>query len=83
MENNEVMQYVKNNTLTIRVKPNAPRTEMSKWDEEHGWLNIAVHAPPEDNKANIEVIKFFTRMTKKKIEIIRGFTSKVKVLKIT
>ena len=43
---------------------------------------MTVAAPPEDNKANIEVLKFFTRELKKKVKLIRGATSKEKVLRI-
>lgn len=85
MENNEktIEKYCINNRLTIHVKPNAPQTEIISGDIEKHWLKIAVHAPPEDNKANTEVIKFFSRILKKRVGIIQGLTSKTKVLRIT
>ena len=45
-------------------------------------LTIALKSPAEQNKANIELIKFLTRLTKKKIKIIKGLKSKTKVVEI-
>lgn len=84
MENStiNIEQYIVNNTLTIHVKPNAAKTKLLRWNPEKQYLTITVHAPPEDNKANIAVIKFFSRLLKTRVEIARGLTSKTKVLKI-
>ena len=37
---------------------------------------------PEDNKANIEVIKFLSKSLKKKVKIVSGLKSKEKMIEI-
>ncbi len=69
--------------IKIIVKPNAKKDELLGFDEERQAYKVAIAAPPEDNKANIAVIKFFTRLTKKKVTIVTGLTSKQKILNIS
>ena len=65
--------------LKIKVKPNARKTKILKEGDE---LEIAVAAPASDNKANQELIKFLKKKFKKDVKIIRGLTSKKKIIKI-
>ncbi|MBR9691179.1 YggU family protein [Candidatus Woesearchaeota archaeon] len=74
--------YIKNNTLKILVKPNSPKNEIIAWDNEKQALKVSIKAPPEKGKANTEVIKFFSKLLKKKILIHSGKTSRTKVLRI-
>ncbi|GAI82649.1 unnamed protein product, partial [marine sediment metagenome] len=46
--------YIKNNQLKIIVKPNSPKTEIVKAEKDR--LRVNVKAPPEQNKANKEII---------------------------
>ncbi len=77
-----ITQYLKNSHLSIVVKPNAKETRIIGWDEGKQALRADIAAPPEDNKANIEIIKLFTRLLKKRIRIVKGKTSKSKVLAV-
>lgn len=77
-----VLDHVKNNRLKIIVKPNSSRNELIGYDENKGALRVNISAPAEDNKANIEVIKFFSKLLKKKITIKSGLKSKEKLLEI-
>ena len=79
----EIEKYIKNNSLKIIVKPNARKTEILSWDESKQALRIAIAAPAEKGKANVEVIKFFSRLTKKKVQIKSGLTSRAKLLKFS
>ncbi len=84
MDNNyPILQRVTDGRLSIIVKPSSPRNEVLGWDEARDALKVAIAAPPENNKANIEVIKFFSRLLKKKVTILRGLTARKKVLGIT
>jgi uncharacterized protein len=67
--------------LHIHVKTNRPKTEILS--QENGKIELAVHAPPIDNKANIEIIKFFTKKTKRNVRIITGLKSKEKIIGIS
>lgn len=69
--------------VKIIVKPNAKKDEILGFDEEKQAWRVSIAAPPEDNKANIAVIKFFTRLTKKKVSIVSGLTSKQKILNLS
>jgi uncharacterized protein (TIGR00251 family) len=76
----DINRYIKDGSLKILVRPNSPKTEMVKWDEERKALRMNVHAKPENNEANIEIIRFFRKLTKKDVSIIGG-KSKEKLLK--
>lgn len=78
----DLSKHIKNNHLKILVKANSPKTKLLNWDAEKQALRFAVSAPADKNKANIEIIKFFTRLLKKKVRIQAGLTSKEKLLKI-
>lgn len=69
--------------VKILVKPNSNKDEILGFDEERQAWRVAIAAPPEDNKANIAVIKFFSRLTKKKVRIVAGLTSKEKLLEFS
>ncbi|MBU1030266.1 MAG: YggU family protein [Nanoarchaeota archaeon] len=76
----DVEKQICNGLLKIEVKPNAKKTELLGVDKASGSLKVSVHAPPENNKANLEVVKFFSRLLKRKVVIKWGLTSKKKIL---
>ena len=63
--------------IAIKVKPNSSQ---SKIVEENGNIVVHVKAPPENNKANLEVIKLFSKLYKN-VKIIKGLSSKRKLLR--
>ena len=75
-------QYIKDNKLKIVVKTNSPKTEITGFDKQRSAVKLNIHALPEKGKANLEIKKFFKKQFKLNIEIISGFKSKEKVLKI-
>jgi uncharacterized protein len=72
------MEFNKN--ITIVANPNSQKNEILGYDEAKKAYRVNIKAPPENNKANIEIIKFFTKLSKKKVRIISGKTSKKKIL---
>jgi len=72
----------------IKVTPNSSHTKISgKFLDEKNQTHIKINlaAVPEDGKANAELIKFLAKLLKipkSKIEIIRGETSRMKVVKV-
>ncbi len=68
--------------VKIIVKPNSPKNKIISFDECRNAYRVEIKAKPEDNKANIEVIKFFSRLTGRQVRIINGLKSKEKTLKI-
>jgi len=65
--------------FSLRVTPNASRTELK---EEDGKLKLYLQAVPEKGKANAAVIKFFKKEFNLKVEIKSGSKSRDKVLRV-
>ena len=66
--------------IKITVKPNAKKTEILEQNKDE--YKIAIAAPPEKGLANKELIKFLKKKFSKEVEIIRGKTSRRKIIKI-
>jgi uncharacterized protein (TIGR00251 family) len=66
--------------LEVHVRPNARKNFV-----ELKGPNILLHikAPAENGKANLETIKYVTKLTGKKIRIARGKTGRTKLLQIS
>ena len=79
----DINDHIKNNSLKIIVKPNSKKNQVLNYDKQHQALKVAIKAPPEKGKANLEIIKFFRKLTKKQTKIIKGLTSKEKLLKFS
>ena len=72
---------IKEKSFKIIVKPNSPKNKILSYDKNKQAYKVNIKAKPEDNKANIEIIKFFSKILKKRIKIVKGLKSKVKVIK--
>ena len=71
-------------SLTVTVRPSAQKTKR-KPDSEDGSWRIDLQAPPEDNKANLELIRFLSKelgVPKSRIEILSGLTGRRKVVRV-
>jgi len=77
-----IEKYIQNNSLKIIVKPNAKKNEIHGYDESRKAVKVAIAAQAEKGKANLEVVKFFSKLLKKPVKIKSGLTSKEKLLKI-
>lgn len=66
--------------LNIKVQPNSGRQEVQQISEDK--YKVFLKKSSEDNKANIELIKLLKKYFKKEATIIKGFTSKRKVVEI-
>lgn len=70
-------------TLEVVISPNASRTKVL--GEFDGAWKVALAAPPVDGKANKALVAFFAKwlgVPKKSVRIVRGETSRRKVLAI-
>lgn len=73
-------KHVKNNKLKILVKPNTKKSEVLGYDSNKKAVKVAIAAPADKDKANKEVIRFFSKLLKKKVIIKSGLRSKEKTL---
>lgn len=69
-------------SFAVIVKPHAPRDELVKFDHKRNALIVRLKAEAKNNKANIALVTFMSRLLKHKVEIVRGFRSKQKLLRI-
>jgi uncharacterized protein len=68
--------------IEVVVKPNSKKSEVLGKDE-LGRLKVAIAAPPEDGKANKELVRFLSRHLNREITIKSGFSSKRKLIILT
>lgn len=67
--------------INLTVRTNAPETKITKLEGDH-W-RMDVHAKPEDNKANLEIIKYLAKQYKTDVKVISGRASKKKRIAMT
>ena len=63
---------IRDNQFKIIVKPNSSKNEISGYDKYKEAYRVNIKAKPNGNKANIEVIKFFSKLFKRKVRILLG-----------
>lgn len=67
--------------IYLTVKTNAPATKITRQEGDH-W-KMDVHAPPENNKANGEIIKFLSKYCGADVKISKGKASRKKIVLLT
>ncbi len=78
-----VKSHSDNNLLSIRVHPNAGRSEVLGFTD--GVLQVRVAAPPVQGKANRELIVSLSRalgVSKSSLSIVKGHTSRNKIIAV-
>ena len=72
---------IKSSRFKVIVKPNSRENRICFDKAKNAYL-VQICARAEDNKANIELIKFLSRQLKKKVRIASGLKSKQKIIEI-
>jgi uncharacterized protein (TIGR00251 family) len=67
--------------LNIKVQPNSSKQTIQT-SIDGKIQKVFLKKPAKDNKANIELEKFLSKHYKKKVKIVKGFTSKNKTIEI-
>lgn len=67
--------------LNIRIQPNSKKQEIQQ-SIDGSISKVFLKNPPKDNKANEELIKLLRKHFKKEVKIIKGFTSKRKLIEV-
>ena len=70
--------------LSVRITPNASRVQIGGIDD-NGMLRIRIQSPPVDGAANKRLIRFLAKqagVSKSKVKIVSGETSRNKVIEI-
>ncbi len=66
--------------INLKVKTSSEKQEIKKISS-NNYL-ISLKNPPQDNKANLELLKLLKKHFKKNIKIIKGLKSKNKIIEI-
>ena len=73
-----IAKYINNGLIKIKAIPNAKENKLV---EDNG-LRLYLHSPPEKDKANLEIIKFFKKEFGLKVKIEAGLRNREKVLRV-
>jgi len=65
--------------IEARVRPNSPKFSLSRKGDE---LVIGVTGPPQEGKANTEIVKSLRRVTGHEVEIVKGHKGRKKLILI-
>ena len=71
---------IKGDIFKVIVKPNSRKNEILGYDEEKRAYIISIKEKAEDNKANIELIRFLSKMLGRKARIKSGLKSREKII---
>ena len=66
--------------ISVKVKTNKNKQEIEKINENN--YIISLKSSPIDNKANIELIKLFSKELKLKVRIKKGMKNNKKILQV-
>ena len=66
--------------IEIRVKPKSGKQEIQKISKKE--YKVYLKQQAEDNKANIELLKFLKKYFKKDVKIIKGLKSRNKITEV-
>lgn len=78
----DISRVLEQGRVKVLVRPSRPKNAIRGWDAARQALRVDIQAPPEQGKANKELVKFLSKTWKMKVELIQGFTSKEKYLRI-
>ena len=76
------MMQINSSKFKIIVKTNAQKNRIIDFDKERNAYWVSIRAKPEDNKANTEIIKFLSKLLKKKAKIASGLKSREKIIEV-
>jgi uncharacterized protein len=68
--------------LQIEVSPQSDKFQITRYNKWRNNFEVKIKAPPTKGKANLEVIKEFSRLTGRNVEIISGYKSQQKTIYI-
>lgn len=66
--------------LRVIVNANSNQNKLREFDDVKKAYKVDISAPAQNNKANLEIIKFFSKLSGKKVRLISGKTSKLKTI---
>ena len=71
-----MIEEIKQGIIKVILKPNSSKNKIREFDSKRKAYKIDIKSPAQDNKANIELVKFLSRALKKDVKITKGFKSR-------
>ena len=71
---------IKESSFKVIIKPNSKVNSIESFDSVRNAYVVRIKARPENNKANMELVKFLSKSLKKKAHIVPGFKSREKLI---
>lgn len=75
-----VFVRIKEDRFKVIVKPNSKSNKIIGFDNDKKAYLVRIKAKAEGNKANIELIKFLSKVLGKRVNIKSGFKSREKII---
>ncbi|MBD3310348.1 YggU family protein [Candidatus Woesearchaeota archaeon] len=69
--------------IRVIIRPNSNKNEILGFDKEKGAYRVSIKAAPEKGKANAELVKFLSKLLKRKVTLVSGMKRKEKTLRIS
>ena len=76
------MGCISEDTFRVLIKAHAKKNEILGYDDARQAYRIAIKEPAEDNKANVELVKFLSKEMGRRVKIVSGHTSKIKTIRV-
>ena len=78
----ELINQAKTGKLKVIIKPNSKNNSIIGYDETKKAFKIEIKQPAQDNKANLELIRFLKKEYGLPTKILKGMSSKEKILRV-
>ncbi|RJQ19013.1 DUF167 domain-containing protein [Candidatus Woesearchaeota archaeon] len=78
----EFKKEIAKGRVLVRVRPNVRESCLAGFDDGRKVWLLDIAAPAEDNQANVEVVRFLSRMIGSRVRIRSGLTSKQKYVEL-
>ena len=66
--------------INIKIHPNSSKIDVKMIEKDH--YEVWLKEKPQDNKANLELVKLLKKHFKKPVKIKSGFTSRKKIIEV-
>ncbi|MBS3111352.1 YggU family protein [Candidatus Woesearchaeota archaeon] len=65
----------------VLVRPNARKSAILGFDDARQAYRVAIAAPAEGNRANLELMRFLSKELGRKVRIVSGLRNKLKTIR--
>jgi uncharacterized protein (TIGR00251 family) len=76
------MGCIPENSFKVLIKANSNKNEVLGYDDARCAYRVSIEEPPEDNRANIALVKFLSKKIGKRVKIISGHKGKIKTMRV-